>query len=467
MSLFSRKKAQDFARLQQEVEAVTAKIRSMHAHRCSLELKAKDYVYLGQLVEAFQEYCRKNDQSMGEFVASVNEIFADAVVDDMIDNIKAGVGDAQGISNQVNSISQAIGEQTAAAEATADGTESIALSFELTTKNAQKGRESLGQVFEQFEVVSEKVSQLVRQIEELKNDIQSTSQVVDFIREVSEQTNLLALNAAIEAARAGEQGRGFAVVAEEVRKLAEKTRESIDTISDTVASIQRQIQVSVAESEPILAEVARSREMAREAEGLFSIIVEEVVKSSEQIQDLTAASQELSASMEEVSAGSEEIAKLARHSEVTFTETGRGIYGFTQSMEKLRQALAGFQVQLGDEQMLSIAKMDHLLWKWKLYSMLFGYESINVEAVASHKTCRLGQWYLASWERFGHLGSFQRLDEPHEKMHQITRRSVELYQEGRLVEAEQLVEEVKILSSAILGILDEIAQDIRRNQEGI
>ncbi|MGI6551638.1 MAG: methyl-accepting chemotaxis protein [Bacillota bacterium] len=202
-------------------------------------------------------------------------------------------------------------------------------------------------------MVSEKVSQLVRQIEELKNDIQSTSQVVDFIREVSEQTNLLALNAAIEAARAGEQGRGFAVVAEEVRKLAEKTRESIDTISDTVASIQRQIQVSVAESEPILAEVARSREMAREAEGLFSSIVEEVVKSSEQIQDLTAASQELSASMEEVSAGSEEIAKLARHSEVTFTETGRGIYGFTQSMEKLRQALAGFQVQLGDEQMLS------------------------------------------------------------------------------------------------------------------
>ncbi|MGI6551637.1 MAG: CZB domain-containing protein [Bacillota bacterium] len=105
------------------------------------------------------------------------------------------------------------------------------------------------------------------------------------------------------------------------------------------------------------------------------------------------------------------------------------------------------------------------MWKWKLYSMLFGYESINVEAVASHKTCRLGQWYLASWERFGHLGSFQRLDEPHEKMHQITRRSVELYQEGRLVEAEELVEEVKILSSAILGILDEIAQDIRRNQE--
>ena len=66
--------------------------------------------------------------------------------------------------------------------------------------------------------------------------------VIDFITNIAGQTNLLGLNAAIEAARAGEQGRGFAVVAEEVRKLAEQSREATERIQSTLNEMNKAVE---------------------------------------------------------------------------------------------------------------------------------------------------------------------------------------------------------------------------------
>ncbi|MCR4944402.1 MAG: methyl-accepting chemotaxis protein [Clostridium sp.] len=71
----------------------------------------------------------------------------------------------------------------------------------------------------------------------LTSSISKVQEVIELIEGINEQTNLLSLNAGIEAARAGESGRGFAVVAEEVKKLAEESKASTDSVREVIEDI--------------------------------------------------------------------------------------------------------------------------------------------------------------------------------------------------------------------------------------
>ncbi|MCP4354099.1 MAG: HAMP domain-containing protein [Proteobacteria bacterium] len=101
-------------------------------------------------------------------------------------------------------------------------------------------------------------------IQNLNNISESIGDVVKLIQEIADKTNLLALNASIEAARAGEEGRGFAVVAEEVKKLAQQTRESTDSISAQIKKIQTGSSESVNAIENISHQIASINNFTQE-----------------------------------------------------------------------------------------------------------------------------------------------------------------------------------------------------------
>lgn len=80
---------------------------------------------------------------------------------------------------------------------------------------------------------------LHKELKVVKEDSDEINKIIAFIKQVADETKMLGLNAAIEAARAGDSGRGFAVVAEEVRKLSNESKETVEKIKNLLVQIDK------------------------------------------------------------------------------------------------------------------------------------------------------------------------------------------------------------------------------------
>jgi heme-based aerotactic transducer len=159
--------------------------------------------------------------------------------------------------------------------------------------------------------VQEAVESIRAQVSELEEQTRRTTAIVKGIGEIADQTNLLALNAAIEAARAGENGRGFAVVAEEVRKLAELTRASLNDITALNTSSMTAI-TSVDSAVNLTAERAATvGEQATAARSSFSSIADAVRGTAGKLDEIAVGMRGVSGSADELTEISKSVAGTA------------------------------------------------------------------------------------------------------------------------------------------------------------
>ena len=158
-------------------------------------------------------------------------------------------------------------------------------------EKAQEGVVVMDKVQQAIAAVNEKSIALQASLAKLGEQSQGIGSIMTVISDVADQTNLLALNAAIEAARAGEAGRGFAVVADEVRKLAEKTMQSVQEVGRVTSAIQQGTTGAINEMEKSLAEISLSRDLSIESGRTLEHIVSLVQQSASQVSAITEVTQ--------------------------------------------------------------------------------------------------------------------------------------------------------------------------------
>ncbi len=182
-----------------------------------------------------------------------------------------------------------------------------------TTSSVVQGITIVDELNQQADIVNQYNEHVYSTITNLNQKSADIEQIINVIRSIAAQTNLLALNASIESARAGEAGKGFAVVADQIRKLAEQSKDSVNSIGAILSELQSESEKSL-EAVVALKDVNNkqnqivqtTKEIFHQINHKMSIVDQNVDHVTEKINDIYAANDTLVQHINELSVVSEE-----------------------------------------------------------------------------------------------------------------------------------------------------------------
>jgi len=236
------------------------------------------------------------------------------VVHDLVAAAQNVASGSEQLSASADTLSQGANEQASATEEASASMEEMAANIKQTAENAATTEKIARQSAQDAQTSGDAVRQAVKAM-------QTIAEKIVIVQEIARQTDLLALNAAVEAARAGEHGRGFAVVASEVRKLAERSQAAATEISglssDTVAA-------------------------AANAGDMLNKLVPDIQRTSELVEEITAACREQDIGADQVNLAIQQLDKVTQQNAAAAEETSATAVELASQADQLQSTIGYF-----------------------------------------------------------------------------------------------------------------------------
>lgn len=418
-----------------------------------LQLEPNDANYL--LAEKVNLILDSYEQRMLQFSLDLTTIVSASIDENsFISKVEKDSKDLQGNLDTIVTVSEEL--TTSFQGVTETNTEAIR-NMAVAGEKSLEVRNELSESVEDIDSMQGQFVQLDEQVKRLNDQMGSIGGMIQLISEIAEQTNLLALNASIEAARAGEHGKGFAVVAKEVKKLSEQTKQSVNEIRRNVGNVQAETEKTSTEILGISERMYTSNAVLHSCFTHMDEMIQNLNKSITDVSQIGPVLEEQSTTFEEVVITIAGMNQTMANMTEDISLSTENLYDLGKIIEKLRATIGTYKINFATNDIIDLAKTDHLLWRWNIESMLAGKGTLDANKVKDHTVCRLGKWYFSEGQdMYKDNATFKALDAVHAKFHQTCATVIDLYKQGNRVQAQSMFSTIQQLSEQVLTMLDQL-----------
>jgi methyl-accepting chemotaxis protein len=282
---------------------------------------------------------------------------------------------ASGSSEQAASvveITAAMEELARTASQIAENASSQADLAQAAEESGNAGQGAVEEAVDGIEEVKKRISGIAGRAEVLGNRSKEIYRVLDLITEIAQETHILSLNAAIEAAAAGDHGRRFSVVAEEVRRLAQRSQESVESVRNLLDEFAGSIRATVVATEEGSKEAGRVLERARAA----ASSIEDLRGASS---DTARVAREISLATQQQNAASDEVVLTLKEVSQVVQRMADGLKHFTETADRLNRLGLVIQMLAQSFHLESPHSLKHTaeLWSREVRRRLGNWEAIE------------------------------------------------------------------------------------------
>jgi methyl-accepting chemotaxis protein len=221
----------------------------------------------------------------------------------------------------------------------------VSESAQRATQVTDSGKKSVAESIEAMKQIREQMESIAESIVRLSEQGQAIGEIMLTVNDLAEQSNLLAVNASIEAAKAGDQGKGFAVVAQEVRNLAEQSKQATIQVRNILNDIQKATNAAVMVTEQGSKAVDAGVRQSAQAGESVQKLAESIAETAQAATQIAASSQQQMAGMDQVAQAMESIKTASTQNVASTKQTETAAKNIGDLGRKLSELVALYKVK--------------------------------------------------------------------------------------------------------------------------